>query len=121
MKFLADANVEFRLVEWLRGQGHDVLWGAQLAPRLGDDVLLEIARSEDRVLLTHDLDFGELVFRQRLASSSVVLMRYSVPEQDMRLKYLQRDWQELENLIDDRVFIVISEGEIRVRPLRKRA
>ena len=41
-----------------------------------DDVILSRAQAEQRVVVTHDKDFGELAFRARLpASCGVVLFR----------------------------------------------
>ena len=51
-----------RLAVWLRSEGHDVeeARGRGLDP--GDQLLLEWAAAERRVLVTMDKDFGELVF-----------------------------------------------------------
>ncbi|MEW6771931.1 MAG: DUF5615 family PIN-like protein [Bacillota bacterium] len=37
--------------------------------------MLELAEKEGRILITNDKDFGELVFRQKLLSAGVVLLR----------------------------------------------
>jgi hypothetical protein len=37
---------------------------------------LDLARREQRVLLTEDKDFGQLVYADRQASGGVILMRY---------------------------------------------
>jgi predicted nuclease of predicted toxin-antitoxin system len=38
-------------------------------------VLLQSAQQQERLLLTADLDFGELVFRERLTSHGGVVLR----------------------------------------------
>ena len=59
MKFLVDANLSPRLCDKLGALGHDAVhaWSLGLgsAP---DEVLLEQARSEDRVLISADSDLG---------------------------------------------------------------
>lgn len=117
MKWLADTNVELLLVRWLRAEGQDVVWGAEPAPGLGDSVLLEQARREERALLTHDLDFGELVFRRRLSAHSIVLMRFVRPDQLSRVHCLQRLWPEL--VLKKSSFVVLTDDEIRVRLLER--
>ena len=51
-----------RLAGWLQGEGHDVLEARTLGADPGDRALLELAASENRVLITIDTDFGELVY-----------------------------------------------------------
>jgi len=40
-----------------------------------DHEVLEIARAEDRILITNDKDFGELIYRQQLEHTGVILFR----------------------------------------------
>ena len=51
MKFLADSMLG-KLARWLRMLGHDVTYNIQL----NDNDLLELAKKENRVLLTKDLE-----------------------------------------------------------------
>jgi predicted nuclease of predicted toxin-antitoxin system len=62
MRFLADMGVAMRVVEWLRDQGYDArhLREEELQ-RLPDDQIFRKAVAENRVVLTLDLDFGEIV------------------------------------------------------------
>ena len=75
MKIVADENVDQQIVDRLRTNGHDVLYIAELDPGIADDAVLMRSRGSNAVLLTADKDFGELVFRQRLLHSGVVLIR----------------------------------------------
>lgn len=47
----------------------------EIDPGIDDEAVLLRSRESDSVLLTADKDFGELVFRQRLLHSGVVLIR----------------------------------------------
>ena len=42
---------------------------------MDDDLILEKARLENRILVTSDKDFGEKVFRERRPHSGVILLR----------------------------------------------
>ncbi|MGH9316288.1 MAG: DUF5615 family PIN-like protein [Thermoanaerobaculia bacterium] len=75
MKFLADEGFDGPIVEGLRASGHEVLWVAEMDPGLADEIVLSLAHETDSVLLTTDRDFGELVFRRRMVTSGVVLVR----------------------------------------------
>jgi predicted nuclease of predicted toxin-antitoxin system len=62
VRFLADMGVAQRIVEWLRTEGHDAVHlreeGLQ---RMPNGEIFEKATSEGRIILTFDLDFGEIV------------------------------------------------------------
>ena len=78
MKFLIDESVEFRIASFLAERGHDVTAIAHDYPNaLADRTVLEIARSEGRILTTNDSDFGELIFREQLPHFGVVYLRFS--------------------------------------------
>ena len=62
MRFLVDRCAGRRLAEWLRTGGHDVIEARTLGPDPGDRALLELASSTNRVLITIDTDFGELIY-----------------------------------------------------------
>ena len=62
MKFLVDRCAGSRLSEWLRDQGHDVVETRERGKDPGDTVILQWAVAEDRIVVTIDTDFGELVF-----------------------------------------------------------
>ncbi|SRR5438445_3898414 len=68
LKLLADENIAHDLVQWLRDQGCDVLHASESLTQEADQVLLQTAKAEERLLLTEDKDFGELVFRDHLNS-----------------------------------------------------
>lgn len=66
MKFLVDESADARLAGHLKTLGHDATTVARdYSPSLEDSDVLAIARREDRILITNDRDFGELVFRHR--------------------------------------------------------
>ena len=63
MKFLADECCNTGLVGSLREDGHDVLYILETKAGVSDDKVLLDAYNEERILLTEDKDFGELVYR----------------------------------------------------------
>jgi predicted nuclease of predicted toxin-antitoxin system len=81
-----------------------------------DGAILARAQAEERIVLTHDKDFGELAFRSQLpASCGVVLCRLtgSDPDTDNR-----RILQALESRTDwAGHFSVVTDDRIRMRPL----
>ena len=67
MKFLLDVCAASRSMHsMLTEGGHDVLSALEENPRAADEELLALAMEENRILVTEDKDFGELVFVRRL-------------------------------------------------------
>ena len=76
MKVLLDSCVAGVVRSALVAAGHDVTAAIDWPRDPGDEEILSAARSEGRVLVTLDKDFGELAFRQKLpATSGIVLFR----------------------------------------------
>ena len=76
MRFLADENCDFAVVRALRAVGHDVVAIAEISPRATDEVVMELAIREGRILLVEDKDFGQLVHANQGASGGVFLLRF---------------------------------------------
>jgi predicted nuclease of predicted toxin-antitoxin system len=77
VRWLVDECVDVSIVVQLRRAGHDVVYMSDAQPRATDTEVLERAHKEDRLLLTEDKDFGELVIRQAKPVPGVILLRIS--------------------------------------------
>jgi predicted nuclease of predicted toxin-antitoxin system len=111
VRFFADENVAQSIVEWLRKQKHDIRSASEEEPGEDDSVWLKEAQDDERIILTSDKDFGELIFRDRLNSHGIVL---TLAE---RIERLQAVWSVIEANPSGR-FVVISELKVRVRRLK---
>jgi predicted nuclease of predicted toxin-antitoxin system len=66
-KFLLDESADFPLAAELLSHGHDVKTVVRdFQAAISDPEVLAIAIAEDRIVITNDHDFGELVFRRGL-------------------------------------------------------
>jgi predicted nuclease of predicted toxin-antitoxin system len=114
VNLVADEGVDRAVVERLRQDGHDVVYVAELSPSVADEEVLGRANAESAVLLTADKDFGELVFRQGLAHSGVVLLRLAglanATKADIVAEVCRTRAPELIG-----AFSVVSPGQVRVR------
>lgn len=116
MRFLVNENVAGTVIAELRNRGHDVLSAKECMRSEQDDVILTRAQAEQRIVVTHDKDFGELAFRSQLpAACGVILFRLSgvVPEMDN-----QRILEAIESRTDwAGHFSVVTDDRIKMRPL----
>ena len=72
MRFVIDRCAGQLLADWLRQQGHDVVDARQLGPDPGYRALLEWAAKENRILVTIDTDFGELIYLENLSHAGLI-------------------------------------------------
>jgi predicted nuclease of predicted toxin-antitoxin system len=108
MRFLADENISHLVINRLRVAGFDVASIRETRPATPDKDILEIAVAEDRILITQDRDFGELIIRQRLSVRGIVLLELD------RLASASVS-AHVEKLVGN--LVVIEPGRIRFRPL----
>lgn len=91
MRFLANENIPMRSVLAMREAGHDVLSISEMSPGIIDEEVMRIGHAEQRVILTFDRDYGELVFRRRLpAPAGVLYLRFAPANPLEPAEYLGR-------------------------------
>lgn len=64
-RYLANENFPAAIVRTLRAAGDDVLYAAETLIAAPDEQVPRAALDQNRVVLTFDQDFGELVFHHR--------------------------------------------------------
>jgi len=121
MRFLADMGVAMRSVEWLREQGHDATHlREENLQRMSDADVFRKAATEGRILLTFDLDFGEIVALSSEKNASVVLFRLHNTRTPHVIERLKSALQETSQSLESGAIVVVEERRLRVRrlPLR---
>jgi len=102
------------IVTALRAAAHDVIYYAELAPGSDDVNILSHAQNAQMLLLTCDKDFGELVYRNRLVSAGVVLIRLEGLSADKKGRLVSEAIQlHGEQMLN--AFAVVSPGMVRIR------
>ena len=112
MKFLVDHCAGRGLAQWLRGQGHDVVDVGEFESAPGDRTLLERAAAENRILITLDRDFGQLVYVRRIKHAGVVRLP-DVPVSD-RIALMARVLQEHRDALEEQALVTIRGGRMRI-------
>ncbi|MBD0351392.1 MAG: DUF5615 family PIN-like protein [Flavisolibacter sp.] len=63
MKLLANENFPLLSVFFLRNAGHDVTYIADGFKSISDVSVIQLAIQEQRIIITFDRDYGELIFK----------------------------------------------------------
>jgi predicted nuclease of predicted toxin-antitoxin system len=117
VRWLIDECVDADLAALLHRYGHDVVYMSDVAPRAADTEVMNRADRENRLLLTADKDFGDLVFRQARPVPGIVLLRI---ESSRRLRKAPRLLAAIDRFGDTLFgrYTVIEDARFRSRPLR---
>jgi predicted nuclease of predicted toxin-antitoxin system len=95
---LTDENIHPSVIQYLRQQGCDVEDVSSLGLRgQPDDVILREAQKDNRIVLTHDRDFGRLAILGRHPLEGIVFLRPGHIDPQFTIATLQAiDTQELD-------------------------
>lgn len=118
MKFVLDMGLAQSTARYLQALGHDAVHlRDQGLQRLPDAQIIQKARAESRIILTHDLDFSRLVAISQSRLPSVITFRLK----DMRPAQVNRYLNEALNRfaadLQSGALISIGDNGIRVRRL----
>ena len=118
MRFLGNMGISPVTIRYLHALGHDAkrLLEEHLE-RLSDSDILEKARLERSVVLTNDLDFGDLLAASGAELPSVILFRLDDMRPDNVNRYLTIVINKYVDELDRGAIISVSEQNIRVRSL----
>ena len=115
LKFIADENFDKEIVLALREE-YDVTYVAEFMPGSDDEEVLANAEKEQRIVLTSDKDFGDLVFRQSMAHAGVILCRIEdLPREEKSSLVLSIIAKYSHDLL--RAFTVIQPKNLRIRKI----
>ena len=115
MKFLTDENIATSVIKSLRNKEYNVkdvkeenLYGSD------DEKILSIANDEDRIVITHDKNFANLLNNPYKEHKGVIILRFSDQSpQNVSTKLLEFLDSVGENKIKNRVTI-IADGFILI-------
>jgi predicted nuclease of predicted toxin-antitoxin system len=116
MRLLVDVGVGKLVERWLATQDFDVLAVRDLDPEMADAAILALAAAEQRLVLTMDKDFGELIVRSGKLHAGVLLLRLD----DAGSEEKQRIVQQIFALHHDALagnYCIYQKGRLRIRRL----
>jgi predicted nuclease of predicted toxin-antitoxin system len=122
VRLLLDQNLSPLLAEELVARGHDAVHGRSLGMGTASDLMImDLASTEARVVVSADTDFGELLARTNAASPSVLLVRrqdHRRAAQVARVAHVESPMVAED--LETGAIVVLDDDRIRVRrlPLR---
>ncbi len=118
MKFLIDNALSPILGFHLRNLGHDAVHVRDYQMHASDDeIVLSRAVLEERILITKDTDFGDLLAESGSAEPSVILFRRTSGEPDVQFELLRKILAGLGDTLRECCIIVIEPRKVRIRKL----
>jgi len=114
LKFIVDVGVSNKVEKWLAEQGFDVKTVRNIDPMISDHEIVKIASKENRIVITMDKDFGELVYRTNIDHAGVLLLRLEGYSSEGKVKVIKRILEEHQDKIGGK-FCVYKDNNLRIR------
>jgi predicted nuclease of predicted toxin-antitoxin system len=118
MKLLVDMNLSPGWVTILTDDGHDAIhWSTVGDVRAIDTEIMAWARQEQRVVFTHDLDFGTILALTQEAGPSVIQVRTQDVTPAAIGAMVLGALRQFQDVLETGAIIVLDETRLRVRIL----
>lgn len=114
MKFLADMGISPKTTTFLHALGHDAVhFVDQRLERLPDYDIVAKARQEERILLVHDLGFGELLAASGATLPSVITFRLRNMHPERVNSALERILPQHGGALEQGAILSVTAGQVR--------
>lgn len=118
LKYLADIHISPLTVEALQASGLMIQRVANvLSPRAKDSEIVTLARLQDWIILTQDLDFSALIAKSGETRPSVISLRLQHASPTRVTQLLLSILPSLQKDLAQGAIVSIDEGGIRIRML----
>ncbi|RZN44116.1 MAG: hypothetical protein EFT35_00520 [Methanophagales archaeon ANME-1-THS] len=118
MKFLVDLALSPKTVNALRDRGYEAVRVNELGmAKSKDSELVEYAAKNDLIVITADLDFGDILASTGYKKPSVIIFRLKEPSVDHINALLLSTIPRITGSLDNGSIVVIEDHQIRIREL----
>jgi len=108
--------MDVRIVSWLNSQGHEATHlRDQGLQRLRNGEIFDKAIAESRVVVTFDLDFGEIVAFSKGRKVGVILFRLRNPRTSFVIQRLSDVISECADALTKGAIVIVEETRHRIR------
>jgi predicted nuclease of predicted toxin-antitoxin system len=118
MKFLLNMNVPPALGAMLASEGHECRHVADLGMSQASDVaVLAEAKGQEECVITHDLDYGQLLAFSGDSAPSVLIFRLRRVDTSLMHERIRRAWHEIHVALASGAVVIVEEAATRIRQL----
>lgn len=117
-KFLLNANLSHETADFLNSLGHDAKTVAQFGlGKAEDSKIVRKAIKEERIIVTFDLDFGEIFYFSTKENLWIIVLRLRNQTVESVNKTL--DWLLRTNILEkngsENTLMIVQERRVRIR------
>lgn len=113
-KFIVDECTGIAVAQFLREQGFDTVSVSEESPQISDLEILQRAIAEQRIVVTNDKDFGDMVFRDNHHHPGILLLRLADDRVATKIRVVAAVLKQYVDKLEDG-FVVATEQNIRIR------
>ena len=113
LKFLIDVNASGAVAEYLRERAFDIEEIRNIDPEMADESILDMGVEENRIIITTDKDFEEMIWLQNRKHPGILRLE-NVPRIE-RLKLLEDVLDRYSQVLEDGGIIIAETHKFRVR------
>lgn len=117
LKFLIDVGVGKGIERYLLEEGYDTKAVRDIDSRMEDENIIHTAVTENRMVVTMDKDFGELVYHCSMKHCGVLLLRMEDATGTEKLQVVKNIMENYSSQIKD-CFCVYQNERFRIRKIR---
>jgi predicted nuclease of predicted toxin-antitoxin system len=116
MRFLLDMNLPPAMAEWMRSDGHDAVHVRDLGQAQSPDYeIFAHAAADRRIVVTFDLDFGEIAAFAHGTGIGVVLLRLRLARHSYLRGRLRAAVVEAAEALQAGAIVLVEDARIRIR------
>jgi predicted nuclease of predicted toxin-antitoxin system len=113
MRFLLDVNASGVVLELLLDLGHDVACVGDIDPSMGDSAILTWAVREERIIITTDSDFEQMIWLQERQHCGVLRLE-NLPR-SQRIMLIQEVLANYAQDLEAGAVVIATQRNIRIR------
>jgi predicted nuclease of predicted toxin-antitoxin system len=116
MRFLLDMNLPPEMADWLRSEGHDAVHARDIGlADLPDREVFSRAAEDRRIVVTFDLDFGEIVGLAAATGPAIMLLRLRLARQNYLRERVRTAIAEAAEALGTAAVVVVEDTRLRIR------